>query len=99
MLYLVTALEITFISELHFCSNSVTLLPYKVWKYTYFFSETLPPLKNLCAERCKGSGRESLRYNLDGAKGKEREEGECGRKGEGGGPGCGLTHLTGFKNS
>ena len=78
---------------------NVTLLPYKVWKYTYFFSETLPPLKNLCAERCKGSGRESLRYNLDGAKGKEREEGECGRKGEGGGPGCGLTHLTGFKNS
>ena len=56
MLYLVTALEITFISEHYFCSNSVTLVPYKDWKYIYFFSETLPPLKNLCSEGCKDSG-------------------------------------------
>lgn len=45
MLYLVTALKIMFISELHFCSNSVSLLPYKEWKYTYFFSEILAPPK------------------------------------------------------
>jgi hypothetical protein len=76
MLYLVTTLEITFISEVHFCSNSVTLLPYKEWKYTYFYSETLPPSMYLCAQGCKGSGKESLRYNLGGAKGKEREDGE-----------------------
>ena len=41
MVYLITAFEITFISGHHFCSNSVTLLPYNEWKYTYFFSETL----------------------------------------------------------
>lgn len=76
MLYLVTTLEIMFISELHFYSTSVTLLPYKEWEYKYFFSETLPPPKYLCAQGCKGSGRESLRYNLGGAKVKEREEGE-----------------------
>ena len=39
-------LEITFTSELHFCSNIVTLLSYKEWKYTYFLSETLRPPKN-----------------------------------------------------
>ena len=61
--------------------------------------ETFPPPKNLCAEGCKGSGRESLRYNLGGAKGKEREEGERGRKGEGGGPGCELTPRTWFKKA
>ena len=99
MLYLVTTLEITFISELHLCSNSVTLLPYKEWKYTYFFSETLPPPKYRCAQGYKGSGRESLRYNLGGAKGKEREEGEWGRKAEGWGPGCDLTPLTWFKKA
>ena len=43
--------------------------------------ETFPPPKNLCAEGCKGSGRESLSYNLGGAKGKEREEGERGEEG------------------
>ena len=42
MLYLVTALEITFISELHLCSKSVALLPYKDWKYTYFSPRNLP---------------------------------------------------------
>ena len=99
MLYLVKALEITFISELHLGSNSVALLPYKDWKYTYFFPETFPPPKNLCAEGCKGSGRESLRYNLGGAKGKVREEGARGRKGEGCGPGCELTALTWFKKA
>ena len=41
MLYLISAFEITFISEHHFCSNSVTLLPYNEWKCTYFSSETL----------------------------------------------------------
>ena len=62
----------------------MSLLPYKDWKYTYFFSEIFPPPKNLCAEGYKGSGRESLRYNRGGAKGEEREEGrEGGREKEG----------------
>ena len=52
MLYLVMALEITFISELHFGSNAVALFPSKGWKYIYFFSETLPPPKNLCVMDC-----------------------------------------------
>ena len=99
MLYLVTTLEITFISELHLCSNSVTLLPYKEWKYTYFFSESLPLPKYRCAQGYKGSGRESLRYNLRGAKGEEREEGEWGWKAEGWGQGCDLTPLTWFKKA
>ena len=40
-----------------------------------------------------------MRYNLGGAKGKEREEGEWGRKAEGWGPGCDLTPLTWFKKA
>ena len=96
MLYLFIELEITFIIELHFFLIQ-WLLPYKKWKYTYFFSKTLSPPKNLCAEGCKGSGRESLRYNLRVAKGKEREEGEWGTKGEGGGPGCDLAPRHGFR--
>ena len=52
MLYLVTALEITFINELHFCCNLVALLPFKEWKCTYFFSESLSPPKNLCVVGC-----------------------------------------------
>ena len=84
MLYLITAFEITFISEHHFCSNSVTLLPYNEWKYIYFFSETLPPPTHLCAQGCKGSGRKSLQYNLGAAK-EDREERGLGGKREGGG--------------
>ena len=60
-------------------------LEFNFWhmEYTYFFSETLPPPTNLCAQGCKGSGRESLRYNLGAAK-EDREEGESGGKGAGG---------------
>ena len=49
-------------------------------------SSLKPSLKptNLCAQGCKGSGRESFRYNLGAAK-EDREERGLGGKREGGG--------------
>ena len=47
-------------------------------------SSLKPSLKptNLCAQGCKGSGRESLRYNLGAAKEDREERGLGGREKE-----------------